>query len=158
MSQSLSILLPEQELMLAGVKVVVHEYTLAEQLKHRATLKVLSQGFKDALNAAPNADVSLDMLYDFLGDNTETVLAAVSIACHQPVEWVAALTGDDSEALLMTWWGVNAPFFTRDALKGDMERLVKERLALQLNGRASLPASSPTDMTTERSKTIQPGN
>lgn len=158
MSQSLAILLPEQTLTVAGVEVVVHEYTLAEQLKHRATLVILSQGFKQLLDTSSNDEVSLDVLFNFLGEHWDAVLLAVSIACNQPLEWVSALTGDDGEALVMTWWGVNAPFFTRDALRGEWEKRVKASLANPLTGLASSPASSPTDMTTGHSQAIQPDN
>lgn len=153
MSQSLATLLPNQTVIVGGVEVEVHEYTLAEQLKHRATLKVLSQGLKALYEAAPDGEIALDNLYDFLGENFEFVLQAMAIACRQPLEWVSALSGDDSEILLMTWWGVNAPFFLREAVKPEMERIIKQAIEHLSIGAASSPVSSNTDTTSAHSRT-----
>lgn len=158
MSQSLATLLPNQTVIVGGVEVEVHEYTLAEQLKHRATLKVLSQGLKALYDTTPDGEIALDNLYDFLGENFEFVLQAMAIACRQPLEWVSALSGDDSETLLMTWWGVNAPFFLREAVKPEMERLIKQAIKNLSTGAVSLPASSSTGTTSAHSRTIPPAS
>lgn len=110
MTDELNILIPDRTLTICGVQVTVHEYTLAEQLQHRQPLKAISEGFMDAMNAKPDAEVSIDELYDVLGANWDAVLQAVAVSCGRSVEWVAGLTGDDSESLLLIWWGVNAAF------------------------------------------------
>lgn len=158
MSQSLATLLPNQTVIVGGVEVEVHEYTLAEQLKHRTTLKVLSQGLKTLYDHAPDGEIALDDLYDFLGENFEFVLQAMAIACRQPLEWVSALSGDDSETLLMTWWGVNAPFFLREAVKPAMERLIKQAIKSQSTGAVSSLASSNTGTTFAHSHTTPPAS
>ncbi|MGC4884576.1 DUF6631 family protein [Providencia hangzhouensis] len=158
MSQSLATLLPNQTVIVGGVEVEVHEYTLAEQLKHRTTLKTISQGLKALFDASPDGNISLDDLYDFLGEHFDVVLQAVSIACRQPLEWVSSLSGDDSETLLMTWWGVNAPFFLREAVKPEMERLIKQAIEHLSTGAASSPASLSMGTTSTPSRTIPPAS
>lgn len=158
MSQSLATLLPNQTVIVGGVEVEVHEYTLAEQLKHRTTLKTISQGLKALFDTSPDGNISLDDLYDFLGDHVDVVLQAVSIACRQPLDWVSALSGDDSETLLMTWWGVNAPFFLREAVKPEMERLIKQVVKSQSIGAVSSLASSSTGTTSAHSHITPPAS
>lgn len=143
MTDELNILIPDQTLTICGVEVTVHEYTLAEQLQHRQPLKAISEGFMDAMNAKPDAEVSIDELYDVLGANWDAVLQAVAVSCGRSVEWVAGLTGDDSESLLLIWWGVNAAFFTRNAIRPALTRLVQQ-LQNPPPGERSSAASSTT--------------
>ncbi|HGN1707904.1 TPA: DUF6631 family protein [Providencia rettgeri] len=157
MSESLAILLPERTLTLSGKEVVVHEYTLAEQLKYRAPLKAISDGFKALMLNSPDAEVTLDELYDLMGTLANEVIQVAAVSCSESVEWVSALTGEDSDALLMVWWGVNAAFFTRSALREKMVEMARAKQAL-LIGLASSPVSSPTDTTTAHSPITQPDN
>ncbi|HEM7588745.1 hypothetical protein QZQ06_13360 [Serratia marcescens] len=143
MTDELNILIPDRTLTICGVQVTVHEYTLAEQLQHRQPLKAISEGFMDAMNAKPDAEVSIDELYDVLGANWDAVLQAVAVSCGRSVEWVAGLTGEDSERLLLIWWGVNAAFFTRNAIRPALTRLVQQ-LQNQPFGERSSAASSTT--------------
>lgn len=143
MPDELNILIPDRTLTICGVEVTVHEYTLAEQLQHRQPLKAISEGFMDAMNAKPDAEVSIDELYDVLGANWDAVLQAVAVSCGRSVEWVAGLTGDDSENLLLIWWGVNAAFFTRNAIRPALTRLVQQ-LQNPPPGERSSAASSTT--------------
>ncbi|MFG0742917.1 DUF6631 family protein [Providencia sp. TYF-12] len=157
MSESLAILLPERTLTLAGKEVVVHEYTLAEQLKYRAPLKAISDGFKALMLNSPDAEVTLDELYDLMGTLANEVIQVAAVSCSESVEWVSALTGEDSDALLMVWWGVNAAFFTRSALREKMVEMARAKQAL-LIGQASSPVLSTTDTTTAHSPITQPDN
>lgn len=156
MADELDILLPDRTLSVNGVQVTVHEYTLAEQLQHRQPLRDISSGLCDAMNAAPNAEISVEELFDVLGARWPSVMQAVAISCGQTIEWVSGLTGEDSESLLLTWWGVNASFFTRNAIRPALEKLVK---ALnQQAGRTSSPASSTTATSSETSGITPPAS
>ncbi|EPO2450952.1 DUF6631 family protein [Providencia rettgeri] len=157
MSESLAILLPERTLTLAGKEVVVHEYTLAEQLKYRAPLKAISDGFKALMLNSPDAEVTLDELYDLMSALANEVIQVAAVSCSESVEWVSELSGADSDALLMVWWGVNAAFFTRSALRENMVQMTRAKQAL-LIGQASSPVSSTTDTTTAHSPITQPDN
>lgn len=128
-ADNLATLFPVRELQLAGVMVTVHEYTLQEQLKHRQVLKALTDAFAGMVSATGSQeDIALDTLFDVLADKHAELLCAVAVSCSQPVEWVSALSGEDSELLMLTWWSVNAAFFTRAALRPQVERLAKQLL------------------------------
>lgn len=144
MADELEILLPERTLMVNGLQVTVHEYTLAEQLQHRQPLREISGGLSEAMSAAPEAEIPLETLFDVLGERWPSVVKALAVSCGQPVEWVSELTGEDSETLLLTWWGVNADFFTRNAIRPALEKLVRD-LQSASAGPKSSPASSTTD-------------
>lgn len=157
MSESLAILLPERTLTLAGKEVVVHEYTLAEQLKYRAPLKAISDGFMVLSLNAPDGEVSVDALYDLMSELANEVLQAIAVSCGESVEWVSELSGADSDALMMVWWGVNAVFFSRSAVREKMIALTRAKQAL-LIGQVSSPVLSTTDTTTAHSPITQPDN
>ncbi|CUZ06741.1 Uncharacterised protein [Serratia marcescens] len=157
MTDELNILIPDRTLTICGVQVTVHEYTLAEQLQHRQPLKAISEGFMDAMNAKPDAEVSIDELYDVLGANWDAVLQAVAVSCGRSVEWVAGLTGEDSERLLLIWWGVNAAFFTRNAIRPALTRLVQQ-LQNPPPGERSSVASSTTATDSANSDTTPPAS
>ncbi|ATN93641.1 hypothetical protein VW6B_37 [Pseudomonas phage VW-6B] len=157
MTDELNILMPDRTLSICGVQVTVHEYTLAEQLQHRQPLKAISEGFMEAMNAKPDAEVSIEELYDVLGKNWDAVLQAVAVSCGRTTEWVSGLTGADSESLLLTWWGVNADFFTRNAIRPALTRLVKQ-LQNPPPGERSSVASSTTATDSATSDTIPPAS
>lgn len=136
-SDDLAVLFPSRDLLVEGVPVTVHEYTLKEQLQHRLALKTLSDAFAGLLDGLPpDADIPLDSLLDVFAQHETAVIESVAISCGQSADWVAALAGPDSESLLLTWWGVNADFFTRAAVRPAMERLARE-ISLQAGAKSS---------------------
>jgi hypothetical protein len=157
MADELDILMPERTLPVNGVQLTVHEYTLAEQLQHRRPLKAISEGLAEAMNANPDAEVSIEELFDVLGERWDAVVQAVAIACNQTPEWVADLTGADGESLLLTWWGVNADFFTRNAIRPALARLVHQ-LQSPPSGETSSVVSSTTGTGSATSSTIPPAS
>lgn len=131
----LNILMPEQSLSVAGATVTVHEYTFAEQLQHRALLRPVIDAVAGLFDGTDADGVKLDDMTDALAAVYDPVISVVAIACGQPREWVAALSGEDSEKLFFTWWGVNASFFIRQATLPQMQKLVQSLSA----GVTSLP-------------------
>ncbi|MGU9776193.1 DUF6631 family protein [Salmonella enterica] len=126
-SDDLAVLFPSCDLLVAGQSVTVHEYTLSDQLKHRQPLKILSDAFAGLLDGLPaDAEIPLDSLLDVFAEHEAAVVHAVAVSCGQSADWVAGLTGPDADSLLLTWWGVNADFFTRAAVRPAMERLAKQ--------------------------------
>lgn len=150
MTDPLNILLPERTLTLAGESVTVHEYTLAEQLRYRKPLAVLATAFTGLLQTLPEGDIapSIDALFDVLADHTDDVLTCVAVACGRDMDFISGLVGKDTEDVMLVWWGVNADFFTRCALRPLLESLVRQ--AHPLTGGRSSRASSSTDMTPGR--------
>lgn len=136
-ADDLDVLMPERALTVAGMTVTVREYTFAQQLQHRADLRPVIDavaGLFAGMDAA--GGVALEQLTDALATVHEPVMTCVAIACGQPREWVEGLTGADVDNLLFTWWGVNADFFTRQAMLPQMQQLVQSLSA----GATSLPS------------------
>nr|WP_318382484.1 DUF6631 family protein [uncultured Enterobacter sp.] len=126
-NDDLAILFPSRELLISGKSVTVHEYTIKEQLQHRPILKTLSDAFAELLDGlAPDGEIPLDSLMDLLAKHESEVIQAVALSTGQSADWVAELAGPDSDSLLLTWWGVNAGFFTRAAVRPAMEKMVRQ--------------------------------
>ncbi|MEC5319040.1 DUF6631 family protein [Brenneria populi subsp. brevivirga] len=141
----LAVLFPDSTLKLGGEEITVHEYTLSEQLRYRRQLKPLIAAFGDLLKSAPEGvGPAVDDILDVMADHHEAVVQLMAVSCNQTPQWVAALNGDDSENLWLTWWGVNAGFFTRNTLRPLLETL-NRNMQQSLTGAASSAPSSTTD-------------
>jgi len=139
----LDVLIAVSPLTLAGVSVSVHEYTLSEQLQYRRSLKIVTAALKTLLDSSADGIVSLEQLTDELATVFDEVLNVVAVACGQPREWVAALSGSDADELLYTWWSVNAAFFMRQILIPALEKIAHETARpVPAGGKSSQPSST----------------
>jgi hypothetical protein len=139
-ADDLAVLAPDAEITLAGEAVTVREYTFGEQLRHGALLTELTEAMRPAF-ALKEGDVGA--LFDALAAHHEALLAAIALAVDRAAEWVAALSGEDGETLMLTWWRVNQGFFVR--------RLVLYPVLAAARKAAGAPAgakSSPSSSTT----------
>ncbi|MDR1063027.1 MAG: hypothetical protein LBL48_03720 [Azoarcus sp.] len=142
----LDVLAPERAIMVGGETVTVREYSFGEQLKHGALLSELTGALRPALSHATSGGAQQpgDLL-DALAAHSDEVLAAIALSVDRPVEWVAALSGEDGEALALTWWGVNMGFFVRRLVTyPSLVAAVHQKLATS-DGAPSSPCSSATD-------------
>lgn len=127
-----AILYPERDGTVAGVSVLMHEYTWAEGLEHHALVDTLTDAMTGIALAGDFHD--LDSLRAAFGKNKEVLFQLIAIASGQPVEWIAGLNDIEGERLFLLWWGVNADFFLRRVLRS--VQLAKVR---QLAGLTSSP-------------------
>lgn len=138
---SLEVLLPDRQLTVGGIEVTVRELTFREQLTNNYLLAPMA----DVLSAIPAEQLegqeSINVIYDALALYSDSLSELLAISCGQPVEWVNALSADDGEALVLTWWMANSGFFVR--------RLWRPRLLARAKGQSQLPGdeSSPTSST-----------
>lgn len=140
----LAILHPERHASIAGVAVVMREYSFAESLRLHASITALTDAMADVALAGNFHD--LDSLRGAFGEHGETVMELIAIACDQPLAWVRGLSADDGDALHLLWWSVNDSFFLRRVLLSVQLHKVRE-----LDGLTSLPASSAPGTTREAS-------
>lgn len=123
----LNVLFPNEKITIAGEQIEVKEYSLIQQLQHRA----LFMPFVSALRATlskEEAEFGLDGLMNCISEHYQEVLQLVSISVGKPLEWVQTLTGEEAEAVLMMWWTVNSDFFTRQAVQPMLEKMAKQNL------------------------------
>jgi hypothetical protein len=144
--QDLAILAPEREATIAGMPVVMREYSWAESLQHHQLVDALS----DALTGvALKGDFhDLDSLRGAFGDNSHILFRLIAVASGQPVEWISGLDATAGDELFLLWWGVNADFFLRRVLRSVQLAKVRE-----IAGLTSSPASSMPDTTQNGSGT-----
>lgn len=131
--KDLDVLFPERRLTAGGQELVVRELSFAEQIQHYAALRTIAQSFSRITPEQLVSDESLDLVLDLLRGNWPETATLVALSCGQPVEWVEALSAEDGEALLLTWWGANQDFFLRRRLR---QALMQSR---QLAGAVSMP-------------------
>jgi hypothetical protein len=135
----LAILHPERAATIAGVALVVREYTFAESLRHQALVSALCDAMTGVALTGEFHD--MDSLRAAFGDNADILLRLVAIACDQPLAWVQGLSAIDGEQLFLLWWSVNADFFLRRVLLSVQLHKVR-----QLDGPTSPASSLPTGM------------
>ena len=137
------ILMPERDIVLGGESVTVREYTFAEQMKHGELLTRLVDALRPVLPRFATSQGSglISELLDALAAHADEVLAAIALSTDRSVEWVGALSGEDGEALALTWWQVNQGFFVRRLVL--YPALAAQAFAVK-GGEKSSPSSSTT--------------
>lgn len=138
--QDLAILHPEREAIIAGVPVVMREYSWAESLRHHEIIDALSDAMSGVALQGNFHD--LDSLRGAFGDNGDILFRLIAVVSDQPVEWISTLDATAGDELFLLWWGVNADFFLRRVLRSVQLAKVRE-----LAGLTSSPASSGPDTT-----------
>lgn len=137
----LAILHPERHASIAGVDVLMREYSFAESLRHNALVVALSDAMTGVALSGDFND--LDSLRHAFGDNSEILLRLIAIACDQPLAWVEGLGALDGEQLFLLWWAVNADFFLRRVLLSVQLRKVRELDGLMSNAPSLPPDTTP---------------
>lgn len=129
-ADSLNILYPNQTLTLGGEQIELKEYTLKQQLQHRARFMPFIGTLRTNLTEAQaHGDFDLDALLGCIAEHYDDVLFLVALSCGKSEDWVGSLRGEDAEGLLMVWWAVNSDFFTRQAVQPMLEQMAKTHQA-----------------------------
>lgn len=117
----LAILFPHQTLTLNGEAIEVREYSLLQQLQYRHKMLPFIEQLRQSLK--DEAEFNLDKLLDCLAQDYQNVLELVALSINKPVDFVAQLSGEQAEQLLLSWWAVNSDFFTLKALLPMIEKI-----------------------------------
>mgnify|MGYP003619558178 CR=1 FL=1 len=124
----LNVLFPNAKLTILGEDIEVKEYSLIQQLQHRALFMPFVMDLRTTLSQT-DAQFGRDPLMNLLAEHYQDVLTMVSLSINKPLEWVQSLTGENAETVLMMWWTVNSDFFTRQAVQPMLERAVLQTQA-----------------------------
>lgn len=111
-AEDLTVLHPDQTLMIAGRELTVREYRFIEGLR----LQPLFEPFLNALYASLNDTdrvPELHQLVQIMGQHQEQIMELVAISAQVEPDWIEQLNDEDGMQLLYTWWAVNAGFFMR---------------------------------------------
>ncbi|MFY1006078.1 DUF6631 family protein [Pasteurella multocida] len=117
----LAILFPHQTLTLNGEVIEVREYSLLQQLQYRHKMLPFIEQLRHSLK--DEEEFNLDKLLDCLAQDYQNVLELVALSINKPVDFVAQLSGEQAEQLLLSWWAVNSDFFTLKALLPMIEKI-----------------------------------
>lgn len=101
---------PSQHCNIAGTSINVSEITYMDGMRLHSKITPL---ITDMATAFTNEDASFDDMSAVFADHIETINQLISLTTEQSTEWVSALSDADGQFLLMTFWAVNADFFTR---------------------------------------------
>lgn len=137
-SDELAVLFPDVPMRIGGQDLTVRELRFAQQIQFNAELAALADELSQAANVYEASPGAINTLLDVLINHWPNLKQLVAASIEQDVTWIEALSGDEGEALLMTWWTVNRGFFVRRLMRPN---LVKAALA----GDVSLLRSSSTD-------------
>ncbi|WP_427838268.1 DUF6631 family protein [Actinobacillus pleuropneumoniae] len=124
-NDELKVLFPNEKITIAGEEIEIKEYSLIQQLQHRALFMPFVTALRSTLSKA-EAEFGLDGLMNLIAEHYQEILHLVSISVGKPLEWVQNLTGEDAETVLMMWWTVNSDFFTRQAVQPMLEKMVQK--------------------------------
>lgn len=131
----LEVLMPDEQMEIAGESVIVREYRFITGLQVDAIVKPLRQELVALFADAEAEDFDYAALAAVFGRYPELVRDLIALSVEKPATWVKQLNDTDGQVLLMTWWQVNSHFF--------VQRLAPEILARRnpgvLAGGAYLP-------------------
>ena len=85
----LEILHPEQEVIIAGVRVVIREYGFVEGLKIRTKAKPFIHGLQEILSGG---QPSLEEILDLLAEHLDLALELVADSVDMPLDWVHSVS------------------------------------------------------------------
>lgn len=134
-NDELQILFAQQQIEIKGEIWTLKEFTLIQQLQHRAKLTPFITALQTLLN--DGNELSLERLTDCIAAHHKDVLFLVALSADKPLNEVQQLTGEDAESVLFIWWAVNADFFTRQAARPLIEKLMQAQQQ-RLTGAPSL--------------------
>lgn len=134
----LAVLYPELPDTVAGVPVVMREYTFVEGMQHGVQIAAVTAAFRKVMSesGAP----SLEQMDAAFAVCVDEVMHLVALACDQPEKWVRSLNDEDGRQLRAMWWAVNAHFFARRVTESVVWALEMQRHSV---GATSSPPSTP---------------
>ncbi len=115
---------PFQEIMLAGVKITVLEFTFLQEQK----AVPLSIDLINDISAvfSEEYEPGFSDVENIFCAHSDTFNQLVCMAINKPVDWLASLTGPEGQLLTMTFWGVNRYFFTNRVVTKIIEQSLKK--------------------------------
>ena len=123
----LEILAPDMELTIAGEPITVHEYRFLEGMQAQQ----VAPGFFDAITelflTQPEQAQDLTALADLFARHADDVTRLMAMASGQTPDWVSGLSDLDGQMLMMSWWQVNAGFFTRRLIAAAAQQMGRQQ-------------------------------
>ncbi|MFT0211832.1 DUF6631 family protein [Pseudomonas sp. F1_0610] len=148
--EELAVLFPDASIRIGEQDVSVKELRFGQQIKFNSQLAALADDLSQINGLYEGNADSINAMLDVIAQHFDAIQPVILASCEQSIDF-DQLTGDEGEALLLTWWSVNKNFFVRRLVR---PKMIKAALA----GDASLPLSSDTDISEPNSATTQQDN
>lgn len=138
-TNDLDVLLPDRDITLRGEPVTVREFSFVQGLKAEPLVRPMINDLQTLFAAEAGEDVEFSRLAEIFGRHADAFLRLVSLCVDRPVEWIEQLSDEDGQLLTMTFWTVNARFFTRRLVMRELTSLVRREV--NVSAAASAPSS-----------------
>jgi len=103
---------PDREIEVGGEKVKVRAFRALEGLRATPIARPIVNSLRELAEGDAEA-IEADAVMDLLARHAEAFLELVALSIGKPVDWVRSLRDEESFALAMIFWEVNAGFFMR---------------------------------------------
>lgn len=114
-AQDLSILFPNQSLLLGGKTVKLKEYAFVEWLSLRQTYAPFIAKFTTLMTASD--DVLVDDVLEFFENEFDELKGLILASIDETADFLDGLTLTEMESLMLAWWQVNKHFFMKSVVR-----------------------------------------
>lgn len=114
-AQDLSILFPNQSLLIGSKTVKIKEYAFVEWLNLRQTYAPFIAKFTGLMTA--NDDVLVDDVLEFFENEFADLKGLILASIDEPADFLDGLTLTEMESLMLGWWQVNKHFFMKSVVR-----------------------------------------
>lgn len=112
-AEDLSVLFPDQSILLGEKTVTVQEYPFMTWIELKPQCSEINSQL--AAFMTREAEVSIDELLECFEDNFQIIQKLLAVSISESNEYLKTLSDDEMQSLMLTWWGVNKHFFLRSA-------------------------------------------
>ena len=144
----MEVLHPERFIELGGVKVMVREYGNVEWLRLLPVAEPMVAAIAEML--AGEQEPAYEVALDAIARHTDGLMPLIAQSMGRDLDWLDALSPQEFEAALMSWWSVNGHFFVRRA----SNRLSIERASAAM--KASVVAQAAQTVASAGARSTQP--
>lgn len=126
-AQELSILFPNQSLLIGGKTVKIKEYAFVEWLNLRQTYAPFIAKFTELMIASD--DVLVDDVLEFFEDEFAELKGLILASIDESAEFLDGLSLTEMESLMLGWWQVNKHFFMKSVVRAVRKNQTKSQSA-----------------------------
>lgn len=130
-AQDLNVLFPNHRIFINGKQLTVQEYTFVEWLQLRQQYAVFINKFTALMTE--HDDVLVDDVLAFFEDEFADVQGLILASIGQSADFLAKVSANEMESLMLTWWQVNKHFFMKSVVRA-MRKNTKNQTMPQSDG------------------------
>lgn len=126
------IIFSESVVTIQGEAITVNEITYVQGLRLNAAIRPMIDDMV-ALFAQREREADFEQMQDVFATHADIVNRMMMLATGKDQDFIDSLKDDEGQLLLMTFWQVNAGFFTRRLVSRAIQKMQAEDRASQSN-------------------------